>query len=253
MAFSAKSVMKLMKTLNDRSGKTLFCSAVIAAAGSSERMAGEDKLFTVLCGVPVLAHSLIAFEKCSLISEIIVVTRDSSIEKVSELCRAFGISKAAKIMVGGQSRAESVLCGTLAVSKKSQLIAIHDGARPCVDDEIITNAVTAATMIHAVAPAVQVSSTVKRASSGIVKETIDRNDLYETQTPQVFAAELIKAALTNVARKSIDITDDCMAAEIIGFPVHLIKGSGSNIKITTPEDYFLAEAILSKSKVESRI
>jgi len=222
----------------------LSCSAVIAAAGSSDRMAGEDKIFLSICGVPVLAHSLKAFQNSDCIDEIIIVVQEDKIAEAGEICEKYSISKATRIMLGGPTRLESVLNGVLAVSGKKQLIAIHDGARPCVGDEIITGAVHSAAKYHAAAPGIPVSSTLKAASGGIIEKTICRDNLFEIQTPQVFAADLIKAALTNALDKKIDVTDDCMAAEAIGVPVHITEGSRYNIKLTTSEDIVIAEAIL---------
>ena len=251
MAISERIIKSIIKNAGKRSGRRMFCSAVIAAAGSSERMSGDDKLFLEICGVPVLAHTLTAFQKCDMINEIIVVVREGSVQRVTELCKQYGIDKAGTVMIGGQIRSESVLRGLLAVSDKAQLIAIHDGARPCVTGDIISKAVAAAAKNHAAAPAVNINSTVKRVKVGVVVETVDRVDLAEIQTPQVFAAELIKAALTDVVNKSIDVTDDCMAIELLGVPVYVTEGSSQNIKITTVEDVRVAEAILKQSKVES--
>ena len=220
------------------------CCAVIAAAGSSERMEGGDKLYTDINGVPVLAHTLGILQKCDLVKEIIVVAREDRIEQVSEICGSCGVNKANKIIVGGGTRLESVLNGVMAVSKNMHLVAIHDGARPCVSPEIIKRTIAAAARHRAAAPAVKASSTVKRVKDGIVTATIDREQLYEIQTPQVFETNLIKAALTNAFNKRADITDDCMAAELIGIPVYVTEGSRNNIKITTREDIVIAEAIL---------
>ena len=245
MAFFSKSEKIKVK-------KRPPCSAVIAAAGSSQRMCGEDKLFMHLSGVPVLAHTLIAYQNCAYIDEIIVVTQENNLVLVSELCGQYDIGKATKIMVGGTTRIESVMNGLLAVSKKARLIAIQDGARPCVSDEIISSAVAAAAKFHAAAPGVAVSSTIKRVKDGIIQETVDRENLFEVQTPQVFDADLIKAALKNAAKKAIAITDDCMAAELIGVPVHITEGSVSNIKITTNDDIAIAEAIIGNRKKYER-
>jgi len=212
-------------------------------------MGGQDKLFYEICGIPVLGHTLIAFQNCKTINEIIITAREDKIEQIGLLCKSYDIGKARTIMIGGNTRLESVLRGVLAVSEESQLIAIHDGARPCVEQDIINNAVAAAAVRHAAAPAVKVSSTIKRVNNGLVTETVDRRDLYEIQTPQVFAAEIIKAALTNASFKYPEVTDDCMAAELIGVPVHIIEGSRNNIKITTAEDIVIAEAIISRSKL----
>lgn len=225
--------------------KRPMCAAVIVAAGSSQRMGGEDKQLLQLNGKPVLAYSLETFEYCGLIGEIIVVTREDCIERVQEICAECGISKAAKIVPGGQTRTDSVMNGVFAATGKHRLIAIHDGARPCVTAEIIENAINAVTKaIHAAAPAVSVSSTIKKAQKGMVIETVDRGNLFEIQTPQVFTAEIIKGALTNAKNKAIPVTDDCMAVEQLGVPVRLTEGSRNNIKITTREDIVIAEAIL---------
>jgi len=227
-----------------------FCSAVVVAAGTSRRMGGKDKLFLEICGAPVLAHTLLAFQNSDHISEIIIVARCDMTGLVSELCERYGISKVKKIVTGGESRQESVLCGVNAASKKASLISIHDGARPCVDGEIIGNAVSVAAKHHAAAAGIPLSSTVKKVKLGIVTETVDREGLYEIQTPQVFASEIIKAALKNAANKAVCITDDCMAVELLGIPIHITEGSRSNIKLTTGEDILIAEGILySRAKI----
>ena len=221
------------------------CTAVIAAAGTSKRMGNVDKLFFEINGKPVLAHTLAAFQNSELINEIIVVVREEMLERAGELCKKYDVGKVSKIVVGGERRIDSVTNGVYAASKKSSLIAIHDGARPCLTDEVIERAVKAAARHHAAAPGVAVSSTIKRVSNGIVLETVDRSDLFEIQTPQVFSAELIKAALKSVSRKSIDLTDDCAAVELLGAAVYITEGARSNIKITENEDIQLAEKILS--------
>jgi len=227
-------------------GGAPFCSVVIAAAGSSERMDGEDKLFTMVCGAPVLAYSIGAFAKSGLVNEIIVVARFDKLEQAGRLCMDYGGGKATKVITGGATRLDSVLNGVLAVSKKAKLIAVHDGARPCVPDEVVEHAITAAASRQAVAPAVKIVSTLKRAEYRKVLETVDRDKLFEIQTPQVFISELIKAALTNAVNKVAAVTDDCMAVELMGVPVYLTEGSRSNIKLTTTEDLVLIEAILGR-------
>jgi len=209
-------------------------------------MGGEDKQFVTINGKPVLAYSLETFENCVAIGEIVVVTKEDSIERVREICAECGVGKVVNIVPGGEMRIDSVMNGVFAVTGKHRLIAIHDGARPCVTRELIENAINAANSksVHAVAPAVPVSSTIKKGQRGIVIETVDRDELFEIQTPQVFTAEIIKGALTNAKNKAIAITDDCMAVEQLGVPVRLTEGSRDNIKITMREDIIIAEAIL---------
>ena len=222
---------------------------VIAAAGSSERMAGEDKLFVELQGKPVLVHSLAAFQENNYIFEIIVVSRAEHMELICDICKHYGITKAAKVVAGGATRSASVYNGLFSVSEKAKLIAIHDGARPCIDQGTICRAIESAAVNNASAPGVPVTSTVKRVRGSVVEETVDREGLFEIQTPQVFKAELIKAALTNVMNKSIPVTDDCEAVELIGAPVFISEGSVFNIKITTREDVAIAEEILYQCTV----
>ena len=236
----------LSKLRKSKQQKIPFCSVVIAAAGSSSRMNGEDKLFIDLCGMPVLAHALREFENCGYIEEIVIVGREDRISDISEICSKYGIAKAAKVMFGGATRQLSVFGGVFAVSPKAELIAVHDGARPCIDRATIERTIEAAAKHHAAAPAVPVTSTIKKVKNGIILETVDRSDLYEVQTPQVFAADLIKAALTNAENKSLSITDECKAVELIGAAVRITEGSHKNIKLTTHEDIAIAEAILGE-------
>ena len=227
-----------------RSKKTLSCTAVIAAAGSSQRMDGVDKLFADINGKPVLAYALEAFQSCGYVDDIIIVAREEKYNDVSDICKAFGIYKASKIIFGGPTRLLSVMNGVFAVSKKADLIAIHDGARPCVDAGAISRTIESASASHAAAPAIPIISTVKDVRNNIIKETVDRDGLYEIQTPQVFSAALIRAALKNANDKSIDVTDDCYAVELLGVPVRIVEGARANIKLTTSEDFMIAEAIL---------
>lgn len=233
-----------LKRLFGKNKKTApACSVVVAAAGLSARMEGIDKLFLEIGGKPVLVHTLTALGKCREFREIIVVARESEIERIARLCRTYDLRGIVKIVAGGQTRLESVYNGVNQVSPDSRLIAVHDGARPFVTEQVVSAAVEAALKYSAAAPAVPVTSTIKLARSGIVEKTIDRNNLYEIQTPQVFAAELLKGALQNAVDKSLYITDDCMAVEAIGCRVKLTEGSRENLKLTTAHDIIFAEAI----------
>lgn len=220
------------------------CTAVIAAAGESTRM-GMDKLFLPVAGIPVLARTLMQFEQCRSVSEIIVVTREDRIVPAADLCREYGITKATKVLLGGATRLESSAAGVLQADRHSRFIAVSDGARPLVTPKLIGDAIEAAKIYHAVTLAVPVKDTIKTAENGVVTATPDRSGLFAVQTPQVFDADLIKGALTKALRDGISVTDDCSAVEAMGQPVHLVEGSYENIKITTPEDLALAEAILA--------
>ena len=235
-------VLNLLKKMTSK--KPPVCSAVIVAAGLSERCKGEDKLTYLINGKPVLAYTIEAFERSKFVSEIIVVTTEDKLEKFAALCKKNRYKKVSTIIKGGSSRSKSVLNGVFAVRGKAKLIAIHDGARPCIETELIDSTIHAAAAHHAAAPAVKVTSTIKMVENGVIVRTVDRENLYEVQTPQIFRAEIIKAALTNAEKKSIPVTDDCMAAEIIGTSVHVVEGSHGNLKITCPEDLLFAKSIL---------
>ena len=222
-----------------------YCSVVVPAAGSSRRMEGQDKMFAELDEIPVLARTLMALESCPLIREIIVVTRSDLIPGVGEICRDYQITKAAKVVVGGETRAHSVLNGVLACSMDAEVIAIHDGARPLVTREVMEKAIRKGAETGAAAPAVPVKDTIKEAEHDVVTGTPDRSRLFAVQTPQVFEASLIKAALLKALEEKAVLTDDCSAVERMGMKVSLTEGSYENIKITTPVDLILGEAILN--------
>ncbi len=221
------------------------CTAVVAAAGSSTRM-GEDKLFLPLGDVPVLIRTLRALESCPEIGDIIVVTRAESMVAVGQLCQEAALQKVRKVVVGGETRTESVLAGVREVGEDVPLIAIHDAARPLVTAKVVSGAIAAAKKYGAAAPAVPVKDTVKRAVGGVVEETPDRESLFAVQTPQVFEHGLILGALEKALTDGASLTDDCAAVERLGMTVKLTEGSYENLKLTTPEDVAVAETILER-------
>ena len=219
------------------------CSAVVVAAGSSTRM-GMDKLMLPLDETPVIVYTLRAVQAAPSVGEIILVTREDLIVPMSQLCQDYAISKVTKVVRGGASRTQSVRLGTLEVSGDAQVIAIHDGARPFVSAEVIERAVAQAMETGAAAPAVPVKDTIKVAHDGVVESTPDRACLFAVQTPQVLESSLIKAALQNALDDGLELTDDCAAVERLGMKVALTRGDERNIKLTTPEDLAVAQAIL---------
>ena len=221
-----------------------YCAALVPAAGASSRMEGKDKLFLYLNGCPVLALTLQALDRCDLIDEIVVAARQDTILKIGDLCRDYGIHKPLKIVEGGETRTESVLHAALNASPQADFFAVHDGARPLVTPELIETTVQAAYRCSAAAPAVPLKDTVKIAVDGVVQSTPDRSMLYAVQTPQVFDASLLKAALQSAAEQKLTLTDDCSAVEHLGKKVYLVDGSYENLKITTPLDVAVAEKIL---------
>ena len=224
----------------------ILCSAVVVAAGSSTRM-GTDKLMLTLGGIPVIVRTLKAVEAAPSVDEIILVTREDMMVPLSQLCQEFALTKVTKVIRGGKTRTESVRLGTLEASGDAQVIAIHDGARPLVTTEIIENAIAQALESGAAAPAVPVKDTIKVAQKGVVESTPDRASLFAVQTPQIFEASLIRAALQKALDDGAKLTDDCSAVERLGMKVVLTEGNVRNLKLTTPEDILTAEALLEGS------
>lgn len=221
------------------------CAVIVPAAGSASRMEGRDKILTNLAGIPVLARTLRALDSCPLVTEIIVVTREDLIVPVADLCVQCGIQKASKIIRGGDERIHSVTLGVNEVGEDIDLIAIHDGARPFPSQKLLEEVIQTAAKTGAAAPAIPLIDTIKRAEEGIVTETVDRSQLWAVQTPQVFEAGLIKAALKQAMDDKAILTDDCSAVERLGMKVTLTAGTRENMKITTPFDLVLGSFIAS--------
>ena len=222
-----------------------MCSVVVVAAGSARRMEGIDKILTPLGELPVLVHTLGVFQDCPRVEEIVVVTREDLLVEVSRLCQDYSLNKARKVIVGGAERIHSVQAGLRETDPEAELIAIHDGARPLVTGEVIQEAIAAARKSGAAAPCVPVVDTIKRWEDGLGVETVDRSSLRAVQTPQVFEAGLIRAATQKALEDGEPLTDDCGAVERLGKKVTLTRGSRENLKITTPLDLVLGEAILN--------
>lgn len=216
------------------------CTAVIVAAGSARRMQGIDKIMTQVGGKPMLLWTVQALSASEKIDSIVIVTRADLVQTVQTLCA--GMPKLQAVVPGGESRAESVLCGLKTV--QTPLVAIHDGARPLVTRQIIDAAIKAAEHCGAAAPAIAVHDTIKVARDSIVCETPARATLFAVQTPQVFDTGKITAALCAALEQGLPLTDDCSAAEFAGMEVRLTQGSEENLKITVPTDLILAETIV---------
>lgn len=230
-----------------REAQRPHCTALVAAAGSSSRMGGINKLLQPLDGMPVLLRTLTALQQATRVDAIVVATREEELVEISKLCRAYGISKCTKVVRGGEDRTHSVLLAALDAPAETELLAVQDGARPLVTPDLIDAVIAKAERSGAAAPAVPVKDTIKTVGEdGAVEETLERSALRAIQTPQVFTADLLKAALQDVLEKGIAVTDDCAAVERLGKKVYLIPGAESNLKITTPTDLILAEALLRK-------
>ena len=240
--------MAVSDVLRKVSGRGAKVSAVIVAAGSAKRMKGVDKIMTELGGVPLIVHSIRAFQDIDEVQEIILVTRDELRQELSEPCVRYKLDKVKTICKGGETRAESVQNGLDQVSNKCGLVAIHDGARPLVTEKVIHDAIRKAAKFGAAAPAIPVKDTIKQVGGGVIESTPDRSKLFAVQTPQVFDVPTYRAALEKAIGSKKEITDDCSAAEDFGINVVITEGSEENLKVTTPTDLIVAEAILKSRK-----
>jgi 2-C-methyl-D-erythritol 4-phosphate cytidylyltransferase len=224
--------------------KLKYCGAVIVAAGNASRMGGIDKVMAQLGGEPMIVRTVRTFCQCDAIKEVVIVTRPDLILPISNLCA--GMEKVIAVVAGGASRQESVNLGLNALSKKVELAAIQDGARPLITWQVIDRVVRAANSYGAAAPAIPVKDTIKVVQGGIVKETPDRKTLQAVQTPQVFDIDLLKGALQKAEQDGAEITDDCSAVERMGMKVKIVEGDERNIKVTTPVDLKVAQLFLEE-------
>jgi len=218
-------------------------SAIIVAAGSSERM-GFDKLFALVSGKPVIAHTIAAFERTSCVDEIILVGRADSLEEMRKIIDQ--PTKVKQIVAGGAERTDSVRAGLDHLNPKSDFVAVHDAARPLVTPEKITRVFEICrTSGGAATLAEPINDTLKRADVDLaVKESVDRNGIYGMQTPQVFARDLLEEAYRLLAKKNISVTDEVSAVELLGRKVVLAPNHDFNFKITYPRDLPMAEFVL---------
>ncbi len=207
---------------------------------------GFDKIFTLLHGKPVLYWSLAAFQNCENIDEILVVTREELIADVEKLVRAEKLTKVRSVVAGGAERHLSVWNGLKAVkSEGSQYVAIHDGARPLVTPKLISDCIELAKKHGSACCAAPVPDTVKRASyEQLVTESVERENLWAMQTPQVFSSALILQAYAALMARNELVTDEVSAVQKLGKRVALLRNDDYNFKITFPRDLPLAEQVL---------
>ena len=227
---------------------------IVVAAGRSSRMGGVDKQLLRLGGIPVILHSLRAFESFSSTSSIVLVMSEDNFAAGINVVEESGLSKIVDVVVGGERRQDSVKIGldVLAsnVNEIPEFVAVHDGARPFVDHELIERGMSTARAIGAGIAAVPVKDTIKVAPHKIITDTLDRSELWAIQTPQIFRYDVLNTA-HDVVRD--DVTDDASMVESSGGIVATFSGSDENIKITTPEDLHLASLILEQRLGQSNL
>lgn len=204
-----------------------------------------DKAFLSLGAKPVVVYSLLAFEKCPDIEQVVLVVRKERIESARTVVQMFGCTKVSKIVAGGARRQVSVAKGLAALGPETSIVAIHDGARPCVEPGIISETIRAARKHGSGVAALKITDTIKMSqNSMVISGTIDRERLWAAQTPQAFELELLLKGLKAANKKKLELTDEASAVELVNSKVRLVPSSPSNIKITTTDDLVLAAALM---------
>ena len=227
-------------------------AAILLAGGMGSRMQSEGvtKQLMPVDGIPVLVHTARAFDACPYIDDIIVVARREEMQTVYHLMEMYGLRKCRRVVPGGDTRQRSAIAGFEAIDgEKTKFVAIHDAARCLNTPEQIADVVSAAYATRAAAAACRVFDTVKRANAaGFVVDTLPREEIWLAQTPQVFSADLYRAAAYTAMQKKFVATDDMMLCERIGQTVKLIDCGTENFKVTVPQDILRAEVILRARK-----
>jgi 2-C-methyl-D-erythritol 4-phosphate cytidylyltransferase len=221
---------------------------VVPVAGSGVRMnQSTPKPLLLLNGKPLFLYALNTFERCALVDSVIVVAHPDYMTEYKTWIRREGLKKVAELVPGGATRRESVYAGLQELDADTDIVVVHDGARPLVTRDIIEESIRLCKNFEAVVAAVAVKSTIKRVSGKdlIVQETLNRKELWEIQTPQTFRAKKLLNAHAQLPAAE-DFTDDAAMVEAMGGKVKILQGLYSNIKITTPEDLVIAQALLAR-------
>jgi 2-C-methyl-D-erythritol 4-phosphate cytidylyltransferase len=217
---------------------------IIVAAGSGVRMDGIDKLFAPVGGTAVLARAIALFQQSKLVDNIVLVVSDENVERAKEMVDRAGFDKIEAVCAGGARRQDSVRNGLDALGE-CDYVAVHDGCRPLVPNDLIERGLAVAREGGAAVPGLPLTETVKETNEdGDVVRTVDRSQLQAVQTPQIFRREVLARAHREV---TADVTDDAAMLEATGVSVRVFAGDRANVKITTPEDIELVEALLTAS------
>jgi len=205
----------------------------------------RDKLFLEVAGRPVVAHAWQRFEDARDVDEIILVVREGMEPAFQDLAKQYGFKKPFRLTPGGAERQDSVWNGLAAVSAKTEIVAIQDGARPCTSEALISATIAAARETGAAVAAHPVTDTIKESADGqLISRTLERSRLWAVQTPQTFLLAVIRQALKTVRDKCLQVTDDTAACELIGQPVRLVASATPNPKVTVPADLAYVELLL---------
>lgn len=221
-------------------------TAIIAAGGKGTRMGLDfNKIFLNVDEKPILAYTLDVFEFATCIDNVILVCSDNDKPLCEEIIKEFAYTKVIQIVIGGATRQESVRNGLSAVPDSTDIVLVHDAARPLVTEKMLKDSIEAARNSGAAAVGIKPVDTVKRIDGNEIAETVDRTSLVQIQTPQTFNKNLLTEAHDLAKRNHQLVTDDCALLELAGQKVTVVPGACYNIKLTTPEDYALISAYLT--------
>lgn len=220
--------------------------AIIAAAGQGTRMGGKRaKQFLELAGMPIIIHTLQAFEACEAIQEIILVLPQADVRDFPAIALPYKLEKVRAVVPGGVTRASSVLQGLRAVkANDNDIVVVHDGSRPLVTAAEITRSVQAAEISGAAILVSPIVDTVKEVRDGVVTRTLPRDQMRRALTPQCFRYGILRQAYEQVDEFDPSLTDESSLVERLGMAVTVVEGSSQNIKVTRPEDLAVAEALI---------
>lgn len=220
-------------------------AAIVPAAGAGLRMDADlPKQFLTLGGRPLVVRTLQELSRSSLIEEVVlVVPADWVAKALTDLVEHYGLEKVVSVVAGGARRQDSVACGLEALSADTDVVVVHDGVRPFVTSQMVRDVIEAAREAGAAVTAHPASDTIKREAGGQVVETIERRGLICVQTPQAFRTEVLREALDKSEADQVEGTDEAALVERLGRPVRVVAGSSFNLKVTTPEDWALAEQV----------
>lgn len=222
-------------------------TAIIVASGNSTRMGnGVSKQMMLLDGIPVVARTIMAFDRCEYINEIIVVAKEEEFYLYQEFQKLYKFKKLVRLVSGGNTRQDSVKNGFAAISNNTRFVAIHDGARCLITDEQIEKVCAAAFKVGSATAATRAIDSVK-VSNGknlFIDSSANRDHIWLAQTPQVFKREIYELALKKAEADKLTVTDDNSLVENLGCSIKLVECGRNNIKITTPDDIPLALAII---------
>ncbi|GAB4115980.1 MAG: 2-C-methyl-D-erythritol 4-phosphate cytidylyltransferase [Candidatus Caldatribacteriota bacterium] len=221
--------------------------ALIPAAGLGRRMNNKiSKPFILISGKPLIAYTLETFEKCSLIQQICLVINSEEKEKfIRDIVVKYNLHKVEKLIKGGDTRQASVYNGLNSLEKDTDLVVIHDGARPLIKEDLIRASIEVASQYGSAILALPSKDTIKLISNDLlVEETLCRERIWRAQTPQTFRYDIVFSAYQRAIKEGINATDDAAIVERCGYKVKLVMGSEENIKITTPFDILLAQNLL---------